>query len=282
MLEMIKNAWTGWQNYTDNGKLAALVIAVLLYLGICGRQKGPGKRLVSYGIWFLVLCVCPLTAAILMCYQTGFYDYQWIWSLVPVTALIAFGGTVFLNTYWKPGRGWKSVLHNVIVTVASVLILVICGGMGLESVDVSQIRENKVHSEDVLGQVQALYGEDICLWAPADILEYARIDGRGQLLYGRNMWDVALNAYSYDSYSKELVELYAWMEYLDDWNIKISASEVGKQVQRACAQGANCILLPDDFLEWMPESEEELIECLNASGDMEVTRLEGYYLVKQR
>ena len=30
-LKNIQMAWLGWKNYTDNGKLAALLLAVLLY-----------------------------------------------------------------------------------------------------------------------------------------------------------------------------------------------------------------------------------------------------------
>ncbi len=282
MLEMYKRAWMGWQSYTDDGKLVALAIVVLLYLWLSGKQKGPGKRLMLYGIVFVALCVCPLTAVCLMYYQTGFYDYQWIWSLVPLTALIAWGGTVFLTSQWKDGRGLRSMLHNAVVTLASVSVVLLCGGLGQGSVDVAEAYENRAHSEDVLAKVQELYGEDICLWAPADILEYARHEGKMQLLYGRNMWDIALNAYSYDTYSKEQIELYEWMEHLDDWDIEISAQEVDEKVQKAFAQGADCILLPVDFVEWMPESEEALMELLKASGNVEITRFEEYYLLKLR
>lgn len=282
MLEMIRNAWRGWQGYTGSGKLAALAIVVLLYLWLCSKQKGPGKRLLLYGIVFVILCVCPLTAAFLMYYQTRFYDYQWIWSMVPLTALIAWGGTVFLTGQWKMGKGWRGVLHNTIVTLASVAILLLCGGLGQGSVGAVEAHENRTHSENVLAKVQELCGEDICLWAPANILEYARLDGKMQLLYGRNMWDVALNAYSYDAYSKDQIDLYEWMEHLDDWDIKISAAEVEMQVQKAFAEGADCILLPDDFVEWMPEAEDALLEQLKASGNVEVIRLEEYYLLKLR
>ncbi len=282
MWTMIQDARMGWINYTDSGKLAALVIIALLYLWLTAKCKGPQKRLMIYGVVTVVLCICPVTAAVLMYYQTRFYNYQWIWSVVPLTILTAFAGTVFLTEQWKAVKGWKSMLYNAVMTIATVVIVSLCGGLGEGSVDAAETHEKREHSETVLMEVQELYGDDLYLWAPADILEYARLDGKMQLLYGRNMWDVALNAYSYDTYSEEQTELYEWMEHLDDWNIEIDAAEVEKQVQKAFAAGADCILLPDDFVEWMPESEEALAERIKALGNVEVTRLEEYYLLKLR
>lgn len=284
MWEMIENAWTGWLAYTDGGKLAALTIAAIVYLTLAVKLKGPKGRLVLYGGVLTVLCICPVSAAILMVYQTRFYDYQWIWSLVPVTALIALGGTMFLTGQWKSGKGWKIILHNGVVTVASVLLLFLCGGMGKGSVDTVQAELDRGHAEAVLEEVRQLYGDEVCLWAPADILEYARFNSKMQLLYGRNMWDVALNAYSYDIYSEEQKELYQWMEYLDDWDIEISVAEVEENVLRGFRAGADCILLPAEMSDWLEgaETEDLLLECLGAEDSREVTVLEGYYLVKLR
>lgn len=283
VFELIQNAWAGWLKYTDAGKLVALVLAAILYLGLFRKVKGPGGRLLLYGTVSSVLCICPLTAAILMAYQTRFYDYQWIWSMVPVTALIAFGGTVFLTEQYKPGKGWKTIFKNTIVTIASVSLVLLCGGMGQGSVDAVKTHEDRVHSETVLGEVRMLCGEDVCLWAPSKILEYARLDGKMQLFYGRNMWDAALNAYSYDSYTEEQKELYLWMEKLDDWDIEISVAEVEENIQKAFASGVNCVLLPTGMSDWLEDSESEavLLERLAETG-AEVTKLEDYYLLSLR
>ena len=95
MWRMVQDAWAGWINFTDSGKMAALAIVALLYLWLAFRCKGPQKRLMIYGAITVTLCICPATAAVLMYYQTRFYNYQWIWSMVPLTALIAFAGTLF-------------------------------------------------------------------------------------------------------------------------------------------------------------------------------------------
>jgi len=282
MWEMIQNAWIGWHNYTDSGKFAALVVVALLYMWLGVKCKETHKWLMVYGVVSVILCVCPLTAAVLMFYQTRFYNYQWIWSVVPSTALIALAATVFLADRWKGGKSRKEWLHTAVVTLALVAVLVLCGALGQERVDAVEARERRVHSEAVLTEVQNLCGENVCLWAPADLLEDARICNNMRLLYGRNMWDVALNAYSYDVYSPAQVELYEWMEHLDDWAIDITAAEVKEYAQKAFEEGADCILLPDDFIEWMQESETELLDRLKADGNVEVTRLEEYYLLKLR
>lgn len=283
MWEMIERAWNGWQNYTDNGKFAALVMAVVVYLFWGTKIKGPKSRLVMYAGVMILVCICPVTAVILMKYQTAFYDYRWIWSMVPVTAVIALGGTVFLTEQWRPGKGWHSLGYNAILTLASVLLLFLCGGLGKGSVDAEQAKKDRAHGEAVLELVRQQCDGDICLWAPADILEYARLEGDMELLYGRNMWDIALNAYSYDTYSAEEVELYHWMERLDDWAIEISVDEVDEYVLRGFEAGAEVILLPVELSDWLaePESELLLLESLGAYEGREVLVLEEYYLLKQ-
>lgn len=283
MWEMMERAWSGWQNYTAGGKFAALVMVAVVYLLLAFKLKGPRGRLVIYAGIMILVCICPVTAAVMMKYQTAFYDYQWIWSMVPVTAVIALGGTVFLTEQWKPGKGWHSLGHNAILTLASVSLLFLCGGLGKGSVDAVQAEKDRSHGTAVLEQVRQQYGSDVCLWAPANILEYARLDGEMELLYGRNMWDIALNAYSYDNYSEEEVALYQWMERLDDWAIEISVDEVDEYVQSGFEAGAEVILLPTELSDWLeePESEVLLLERLGAYEGREVLVLEEYYLLKQ-
>lgn len=284
MWQMVERAWSGWIQYTDDGKLAALVLAAIVYLLFTIKWMGPKGRLVIYAGIMTVVCICPVTAVVLMRYQTEFYDYRWIWSIVPVTAVIALGVTLFIAEQCKAGKGGRVFFYNVIVTLASVAVLFLCGGLGTGSVDAAQAKNNRAHAECILAQVRQQCGEEACLWAPADILEYARLDGKRELLYGRNMWDAALNAYSYDTYNEDENELYRWMEHLDDWAIKISVEEVEEYVQRGFAAGAECILLPTEMSDWLPDTESEtiLLERLKAHEGREVTLLEGYYLLEQK
>lgn len=317
MQELIRNAWLGWQNYTDNGKLAALFLAALLILwlggnGLCKNAgKKAGKGLSAFYLYtgiMAVCCICPLTAAVLMKYQTRFYDYQWIWNAVPVTIIIAFAGTLLytriLEKYAKQkGRWWKSVG----ITALFLAVIYLCGKMRNDVWDAEAESRKLEQTREVL-EIITENGQntDICLWAPQEILEYARaLDGQIRLPYGRNMWDKALNAYAYDTYGETEKILYAWMEYAaetgegellletgadtaGDGSVDIpDAGESGgepdwEETQQeiavsaiSCADmalqlGVNGILLPGNL---QPEVLAELEEHLGLSAE----KVEGYY-----
>ena len=102
-------------------------------------------------------------------------------------------------------------------------------------------------------------GQTVCLWAPREILETARMQPvavtwmqpvetvgiesvavAGQLpelLYGRNMWDAALNAYTYDVYPEEVQQLYCWMEAFSE-KARIGRDEAGMQKTAETEMGA--------------------------------------------
>ncbi len=314
MWESVRSAWVGWQSFTDGGKLAAPALAAFVYLIMRKGRLGPAGRLVRYGGIAAALCICPVTAALLMRYQTSFYDYQWIWSAVPVTALIALGGTVFLTDQWKKG-GWRTYLYNAALTVLCVGALALCGRLGECQVDAAAQQDERVQAEAVLAQTREVFGEEFCLWAPQEILEYARTwDGRICLLYGRDMWDAALHAYSYDIYPEGAESLYQWMEHLRDYGAEgfgtPKAAARGREcVELAFSMGADAILLPADVpglrdvsgLGDVPDLEDapgqgdqsglgglaEQLEnkrdrALFFGDDVEITELEGYFLLRMR
>ena len=111
MMTLLQSALTGWTDYTQHGKFAALLLLAILYLGFVlygsgkeanasGAEKAP-KRLYHYGALLTFGCICPVTALILLKYQTAFYSYVWIWAAVPQTALIAWAATDFLCNLLK-------------------------------------------------------------------------------------------------------------------------------------------------------------------------------------
>ncbi|MBR1701874.1 MAG: hypothetical protein IJ716_07960 [Lachnospiraceae bacterium] len=288
MTAWMQPAWQGWRNFITEGKLPAVLIAVLLYLLFSERGRamfGGRRKLIYYGAVAAGACLFPGTAAILMKYQTAFYDYPFIWSIVPVTALIAFGGVVILQEHWRRDAGIKGFLFNLVLTVSCILVLSICGGLGIEwavsdtdgngYAPVSE--EARTQAEDVLREVRENMmfrtNAEICLWAPREIMEYARLQGETagmagaipKLLYGRNMWDEALNAYTYDGYPEELHQLYEWMEETADGNGK----KLQSNVEKAFSMGANCVLLPKGIVGFNPESVDWA----------QVVELEQYYLL---
>lgn len=255
MKELLNNAWFGWQTFISAGKLAALLGASLLFLWMVYR-KNSRKSLLIYGTVLAVGCVIPVTAAGLMLYQTKFYDYQWIWSVVPMTVLIAYGAICFLGEY----KGdWR--LIGLLLTA-----LILCSGLGKTPVQGDAAAVERANAEAVLQQLQELSPEsDIYLWAPKEIMEYAReTDASIRLLYGRNMWDEWLSAYSYDTYSDELISLYEWME--------APAGVAGEAGVEKLPAEVNCIVLPVK----KDASEVKALEGLLGSPAREYN---GYYLL---
>lgn len=279
MTELMKIAGQGWLKFTGIGKLPALLFAALIFLWLSGRWKRQ-KALFSYTVLMVFLCVIPATAAGLMLYQTRFYDYEWIWSLVPMTVVIAWCAVEFLSEYWRDFSPvqWKSGLP---VTVLLLAVLALSSGLGQNGFDRKAERENRQQAKEVLSQVIERQGEDICLWAPRELLEFAREQsGSLRLLYGRNMWEEALNAYTYDTYSQEIQELYLWMENADPSGEALIENDEEDEVllqgsdcvAAAAAAGVNCIILPDSL-------EEKTVELLAKDWDGSVSKLGGYYFL---
>lgn len=256
MEEFIKNAWMGWLRYTDHGKFAALLFAVLLYFWLkekiipvktIGAERGKtdfgqntdtGRGLLIYAAIMTIACVCPVTAAFLMLYQTKFYDYEWIWSLVPMTAVIAWGMADFLAERWRNSRK-EGMGKSLVLTICAAVLLFLCGGLGAGPWEESSTGENRDRMAEVLSAVtENGQKADICLWAPQEVMEYARVySGAIRLPYGRNMWDKSLNAYSYDTYDAGRMELYQWMSLAEengsfDYTVEVSglSAEEGTEV----------------------------------------------------
>lgn len=243
MKEIIGNAWRGWLDYTEAGKFAALLFAALLFFWFVKKEEWKKYHtLFKYTTVMAVCCICPLTAAVLMIYQTKFYDYQWIWNAIPITTVISLAGTL-LWTEWKErcdntkGGNWKKVS----ILMAMICILYFCGRMGQDVWDADREMVKKQDAESVL-EIITENGQNtnIVLWAPQGIMEYARaLRGDIRLPYGRNMWDPALNAYSYEVYGEAENTLYQWM-------VEVEANGDGELscMEEVSELGINHMILP--------------------------------------
>lgn len=292
MAELFRNAWQlGWLRFTNSGKLAVVLLASLLFLWLSGRWKKQ-KVLFSYTAMVSLFCIVPVTATVLMLYQTRFYDYEWIWSMVPMTIVTAWGITELLEETWggfslSPGRKcsrWRQFSQwrkSLPVTLLLLAVLALCGGLGKNVSDRGSELSRRQQASEVVAKVLESQSGDICLWAPREILEYARSQsGSLHLLYGRNMWDKSLNAYAYDTYSKEIQELYLWMENVEPMGTAlVEDAEQGELLLEgeaciavAAQAGVNCILLP----EYM---DEETVENLAQTLGGRVDRLDAYFLL---
>lgn len=293
MTEWIESAWRGWQRYITDGKLAAVFFAALLFLWFC-RKGGARKGLLLYATATAACCVLPLTAAALMAYQTKFYDYQWIWSIVPLTAVSAWGIVLFFHGVW-PGFGSAKRRQGLMAVALTAGVVLLSGTLGRGAGNPEEQGTERRQAREVLEQVkQAMAGEEICLWAPREILEYAReADGAIRLPYGRNMWNDALKGYAYDVYSEERKAMYQWMESVGgggtgpDGGIALGDGVTKGQetfpedkdgyesgeahVKCALDAGVNCIAIPD-------AAGPEILGLLEEMLGIEAQKLEGYWI----
>lgn len=278
MAELIENAWLGWKNYISEGKLAAVFLMVLLFLWF-GKKRVEQKTLLLYTTVIAFCCTIPVTAAALMAYQTRFYDYEWIWSMVPITAVTAWGIVIFLWEVWPDlkGNGWRKGLPVVLLVLGMVLL---CGSMGSKAEEAGyEKKEDKIQAQKVLELVKDEYsGEELCLWAPREIMEYIReADASVRLPYGRDMWDSSLNGYTYDVYSQEVCAMYHRMEEIAAENQAMQEAGIWEDdpweicAGYAAEAGVNCILIPD-------RAASETIEALEKALHAEARKLEGYWI----
>ena len=275
MWELMGNAWRGWLEFTSNGKLCALFLASLVFLWVY-YKRAEQKNVLIYGAMMTGFCIVPATAAVLMVYQTKFYDYQWIWSMVPMTLVTAEAAVVLLAKCWPdfPGVGWKKGLPVALFLLG---ILGLSGGMGIGSGNSGQTwkpgadREIRIWAQETLALVKERFqGRDICLWAPREIMEYARETDSGIcLLYGRNMWDPSLNAYSYDTFYQQEASLAVWMSSVPETGGTDGGSDCAQAVWDA---GVNCILLPE-------QAAEETVACFEEVLGIRAEKIPGYYLL---
>ncbi|MBR5247691.1 MAG: hypothetical protein IKV27_01905 [Lachnospiraceae bacterium] len=297
MQELIRNGISGWFAYTDAGKYAVLFLGVLLCYwyrkagaGPADEPKGHLWRLMIYASIMAAAVIFPLTAVLLMKYQTKFYDYKWLWSVVPVTLIIAYGAA---GTYLEVCRSrWKgNVLKPAGLAAVGLAVIFLCGNLNVGSCEGADTATDKVRTVRILDKLAESGDTDtICLWAPREILVHVRgQNGQIQLLYGRNMWDVALNAYAYDVYDQETIALYEWMEGLTEGE----ATEFVKEeewtaacvvLETALNKGVNCIVIPASSTAEVTEEISSCVTDVAAKMNLAVTlkETEGYDIYRLR
>ncbi len=287
MQELLRNAVNGWIEYTDAGKYAVLFLGVLMcywYRLACAGQR-KGQPLMIYASIMAIAVIFPPTAVILMKYQTGFYDYKWLWSVVPVTPVIAWGAAgLYLDIYRSRFRG--KLLKPAGLAAMGLAVIFLCGNLNIGGCEGTDTADSKAGTAKLLDNLEeAGNTEDICLWAPREIMAHIRgLSGEIRLLYGRNMWDVALNAYAYDVYDPETVALYEWMEGLaaDEGSDLTEEAELAACVviETALNKGVNCIVIPEEVTDKISAFVTDVAEEMNFS--VTIKDAEGYYIYRIR
>lgn len=275
MKELLHLAFIGWRQYITESKAAALLLAAILFL-IFSWKKVERKQFVLYAAAAVVLLICPLTAAFGLLYQTKFYDYEWLWSAVPVVALTAYAAVLLLEEL-AVKKDRKGRLQLCVV-VGTLLAAVFLSGISEVTYDpetdevfiLPTEKEMRAEAAKALQAARASFGEgEMLLVAPADILAWSReLDSSIVLLYGRNMWDKHLNAYTYDVYPEEYETVYRFIEGKD--RETITAEEVA--VILAEQTFVNCLILSGT-------ETEETIALFAQTLNMTAVRWEGYYIL---
>ncbi len=290
MQELLKSAVNGWFTYTDAGKYAVLFLGALLcYWYRKWHEKEDQLRvLMIYASIMAIAVICPLTAIFIMKYQTSFYGYQWIWSVVPVTLVIAYGAArLYLELSRRKLR--SNLLQTVGVAALGLSVIFLCGNLNTHGCNGTKTVEERSKTVRLLDKLaESGNTENICMWAPRKILAHVRSqNGEIELLYGRNMWETSLNAYAYDVYEQETIALYEWMEWLSaeecvDFT-KEARTAACVAFETALNKGVNCIVIPVQA----EEVTEEISSCVTDVAekmDLIVTRkeAEGYDIYRLR
>ena len=305
MMTLLKSALTGWTDYTQHGKFAALLLLALVYLGFVfwsGKHRkadpdceGKNHRLLHlYAALTTLGCICPVTALILLKYQTAFYSYVWIWAIVPQTALIAWAAADFVGRLLK-----EKSLRNGMAAVLLLLIIFLSGN------PISEWRESQT------AQIPAMLPEsgeqepsawetlellsvynnaeggsrEFSLWAPKEIMAAARAySAEIRPVYGRSIWDASLGSYSYDTYETWQEDLYLWMNHLETTGeteyLRIEETDsTGRTIDfAACLKQAEEIGL--DYLLLPGNLSEETLDELQKTADGKLQAFGDYYLLQ--
>ncbi len=207
----LESALQGADRYFEANKLVVLLFALLLAWWLADKKpkEHMGRQMLIYTLVMSLLLLFPVTAMFVMIYQTAYFDYEWAWCMVPLTAVIAYGGVCLLENIKHKGKLFLGIL-----AIAGVLC--ICGNQGtILTVD----SEEASAQEDTTELLQELYhfgmAKERILWAPKNIMEQVRRqDGRILLIYGRDMWDVKAGSYDYEVYSEAVTNAYIWLEVM--------------------------------------------------------------------
>ena len=184
------------------------------------RALSPAAGLIIYSVIAVLLLVLPVTALVLRKFQTVFFSYNTLWVMVPVIPLSAFALTVFSGLLRKTK---KSI--GVFALILSIFLLLSCGSLGntglkVKGTELPGLKEKEItfyEAMPVLKRLSDLPNDALILATPA-ITEYIRqYTGKIKTVYGRDIWDLSLASYNYNSYDEISKKLYEWMLYSDSY-----------------------------------------------------------------
>lgn len=194
-----------------HGKYSGLFLLALLFLWMVPKDFS-GRRGKKLALFALVQTCCILFVPLLLLIQRGlgfgenYWEYLWT---VPILTVISYTAVELSAMQAEKKRFWGAVLACLAVIALSGTVLPFKGDAQkwkYTDTDVTQVIK-------AVGEQKELYGGEVLLLAPEEVLERARaIDGGIRLVYGRDMWDTQANRAVADEYPQDIKLLYEKMQ----------------------------------------------------------------------
>lgn len=289
LVQYFERTVKGMETFFSHDKMPVILLAVLLLLWLSNKKKinGESNRLLVYSAGISCALLFPVTAVIAVIYQSAYYDYEWVWSMVPAVSVIAYGGVQLYEKKEKEKNG------KVFWWMAVLVLLFLCGNQGC----LQTASEEAISSETLKKTIAAIESEpelaEPVLWGPSHIMQEIRCEtGEIVLVYGKDMWDPKSGAYDYEAYSEELIQAYEWMdsisvlevsegqgiwELYDKYDIYEKLPEAFAAVLNA---GANVIVLPERAAGHLEEMILQEAEKVSKSVQKEYVEQYAIYLLK--
>lgn len=275
MIQGIFSSYANWLEFNTQSKLLGVLAVALLFLWLGGDYKRHESFWGFTGLSF-ALCLFPPTAYLLQLYQSLIYHGAWIYTLVPVIPMIGYAVVVYVLEYNSDRQRKRFEKCAVVAAVLAILVLSV-GNKKEIFVEENHNRQLKLTTE-VLDAAQELAGmnglENLVLWAPEEILQYARIvEPEIVLYYGRDMWEKGLEYFTDDRYTSECRQDYEWMkDNADIYAVRQESDYQGaRRIHNALKGGVNCVILPS-------QSDEKIIRSIEIRFFKEAVLVGDYYI----
>lgn len=292
LMQYFERTIGGMERCFEQDKMVVLFLAVLLVLWIDSRHTLCEKenRLLVYSAGMTFVLLCPITAVLVLVYQSAFYDYEWAWNMVPLATVIAYGGVIM---YDKVAN--RALRKKIFWWLGVVVLLFFCGNQGQIKTVATQEAKTRADAQEIAEILAEPMGDGrVILWAPKDIMqEVRRVSGEILLVYGKDMWDLKSGAFDYEAYSREFMQAYDWMETVTMLATETSGAgerelyekyaveeQLSTVLQTMLDSGVNGVVLP---ISTATNLDEKIIkEAEKLQKNVEKVNLEKYvvYLLK--
>ncbi len=281
----------GMETYFSNDKTIVILVCVLLLLWMAEKKQSSevNNRFLVYSAGMSLMLLFPVTAVLAVIYQSAYYDYEWVWSMVPVAAVVGYGGALFYEKAEKEKHG------KLIWWLALLVLLFFCGNQGCLKTATGDTAKSNALTREIVSVIKADADMAVpILWGPKDIMQDLRREtGEIRLAYGMDMWDPKAGAYDYESYSPELIRAYEWMNSVSTLAMESGGAEEAVLYEKyeiveqlpeifssIMESGVNVIVLPDSTSEKLDAIILETIENKYINVQKEYVERYVVYLLK--